>query len=151
MNKFAKRLRALFHRRQLDRDLEDELAFHVAMNEQQGADPATARRRFGNAAALREKCRELWAFTAVEAWWQDIRFATRTIRNNPLVTATAVVALGLGIGANTTVFTVVSSALRFDMAVDHIERLVALHPGEGMATPMRTRRGRSTSSTCVTK
>jgi predicted permease len=133
MNRFAKRLRALFHRRQLDRDLEDELAFHVAMNEQHGADPATARRRFGNAAALQEKCRELWAFTAVEAWWQDIRFALRTIRNNPLVTVTAVVALGLGIGANTTVFTIVSSALRFDMAVDHIERLVALHPGEGMA------------------
>ena len=58
MNKFAKRLRALFHRRQLDRDLEDELAFHVAMNEQQGADAASARQRFGNATAFQEKCRE---------------------------------------------------------------------------------------------
>ena len=122
MNKFKKRLGALFHRRQLDRDLEDELAFHLAMSEQQGADPASARRRFGNTAALQEKCRELWAFTAVEAWWQDVRFALRTIGNSPLVTATAVVALGLGIGANTTVFTIVSSALKFDMAVDRIER-----------------------------
>ena len=39
MNKFAKRLRALWRRQQLDRDLEDEMAFHLAMNEQSGGDP----------------------------------------------------------------------------------------------------------------
>ena len=133
MNRFGKRLRALWHRRELDRDLEDELAFHVAMNEQQGGDPAAARRRLGNPTALKEACRELWAFATLEAWWHDLRYALRTLKNNPLVTATAIVALALGIGANTTVFTVVSSALRFDMAVDHIERLVALHPGEALA------------------
>lgn len=134
MSKFGKRMRALWRRRQLDRDLEDEMAFHLAMNEQQSGDPAAARRRLGNATALKESCRELWAFTKLEAWWQDFRYALRTLRNSPLVTATAVVALGLGIGANTTVFTIVSSALRFDMAVDHIERIVALHPGEGLAS-----------------
>jgi len=133
MNKFAKRLRALWRRRQLDRDLEDEMAFHLAMSEQNGNHPAAARRRLGNPTALKESCRDLWAFTSLEAWWQDVRFALRTLKNNPLVTATAVVALGLGIGANATIFTVVSSALRFDMGVDHIERMVTLRPGEGVA------------------
>ncbi len=60
----------------------------------------------------------------------------RTLKNSPLVTSTAIVALGLGIGANTTIFTVVNSALRFDMGVDRIERVVALHPGEGVADPV---------------
>ena len=133
MNKFVKRLRTLWRRRQLDRDLADEMAFHLAMNEQQSGDSTAARRRLGNTTALQESCRDLWAFTRLETWWQDLRYACRTLRKNPLVTATALVTLALGIGANTTVFTVVGSALRFDMGVDHVERLVVLHPGEGLA------------------
>jgi predicted permease len=133
MNKFTKRLWAFWHRQELDRDLEDEMAFHLAMSEQQGGDPTGARRRLGNATALKESCRELWAFAAWEAGWQDFRYALRTLKNSPLVTSTAIVALGIGIGANATIFTVVSSALRFDMGVDRIERIVALHPGEGIA------------------
>jgi hypothetical protein len=133
MNKLMKRLRALWRRRQLDRDLEDEMAFHLAMSELRSGDRSTAQRRLGNTAALKETCRDLWAFAALEAWWQDFRIALRTLKNDPLVTATAVVALGLGIGANSTVFSIVSSALRFDRGVDHIERLVMLRPGQALA------------------
>jgi putative ABC transport system permease protein len=133
MNRLRKRLRALWNRRRLDRDLEDELAFHLAMSTQQTGDPAAARRRFGNSTELKETCRDVWSFAAAEAWWHDFRSALRTLRTNPQVTATAAVALALGIGANTTVFTVVSSALGFDMGVDHVERLVALHPGAAAA------------------
>jgi hypothetical protein len=103
------------------------------MNERQSGDPTAARRHLGNTTALKESCRDLWTFTRFEAWWQDFRHAFRTLRNNPLVTTTAVVALALGIGANTTVFTIVSSALRFDMGIDHVERLVTLRPGEALA------------------
>ena len=133
MNRLLKRFRALVRRRQLDRDLEDEMAFHLAMSARKSGDPAAAQRRLGNATALKETCRDLWTFASLEACWQDVRSALRTLKNNPLVTSTAVVALALGIGANTTVFTVVNSALQFDMGVDHIERLVALHPGEAAA------------------
>ena len=126
MSKLAKRLRALLYRERLDRDLADEMTFHLAMNAEHGGRP------FGNPTAFREACRDLWSFQTLEAWWQDFRFALRTLKNSPLVTATAIVALALGIGANTTVFTVVTSALDFDMGVDHIERMVALQPGEGL-------------------
>jgi hypothetical protein len=67
----------------------------------------------------------------VASMLQDLRYALRTLKNNRLITVAAIVALALGVGAKATVFTVVSSALRFDMGVDHVERMVVLHPGEG--------------------
>jgi MacB-like periplasmic core domain len=131
MNRFRKRLRALWRRKQLDRDLEDELAFHLALKSGETGDPAGARRQFGNPAAYRDACRDLWLFTALETWRQDLRYALRTLRRNPTVTWLSILALALGIGSNTTVFTVVSSALSFHMGVDHIERLVVVTAGEG--------------------
>ncbi|HTQ58252.1 MAG TPA: ABC transporter permease [Bryobacteraceae bacterium] len=128
-----KRLGALWHRRRLDRDLQDELAFHLAMSEGQTGDPGVACRRLGNVTALKETTRDLWSFAFLESCWHDFRSAMRTLRANPQLTAVAALALGLGLGANTTVFTVVSSALSFDMGVDHVERMVALHPGPGAA------------------
>jgi predicted permease len=132
MNRFAKRLRALLRRKQLDRDLEDELSFHLAMKTEASGDPSTVRREFGNVSALKETCRELWVFTALERWWQDLRYAVRALAKSPTVTWVAVVALALGIGSNTTVFTVVSSALSFNMGVDHLERVVFITAGDGI-------------------
>lgn len=86
MRKFTKRLRALWRRRQLDRDLEDELSFHVAVSAEESGDLSIARRRLGNFAAVKENCRDLWAFTSLESWWQDPRHAFRTLASNPLVT-----------------------------------------------------------------
>ncbi len=126
MNRFLKRMRALWRRPKLDRDLEDELRFHHEMQVEEGIDASTARLHFGNPTSLKEASRDLWAFTWIETLWQDIRYAARTLLNSPGFTIVAVVALGLGIGANTTVYTVVSSALAFSMGVDHIERLVSI-------------------------
>src|ERR1700693_1023383 len=124
MNKFAKKFRTLWRRRQLDHDLDRELQFHLEMKAEESGDPWEARRRLGNPTLLKEVCRELWTFTYLESCWQDLRYALRTLANHPGVTIVAVLALALSIGANTTVFTVVSSALSFDMGVDHIERMV---------------------------
>jgi predicted permease len=128
MSKLAKRLRALWLRRRLDRDLEDELAFHAAMSAEKSGDLTAARRRLGNLAALKESCRDLWAFTRLESWWQDLRYAVATLAANPMITGAAIIALALGIGANATVYTVISSALNFDMGVNHVERLVTILP-----------------------
>src|SRR5579871_3950827 len=64
--------------------------------------------------------------TLIETFWQAVRYAFRTLASNRGVTIVSVLALSLGIGANTTVYTVISSALGFDSGVDEIERLVIL-------------------------
>ena len=70
------RLLALLRRRRLERDLDDELAFHLAMREADyehgGAAPAAARdaavRRFGNVTYLKEQCRDMWTFHPLETF-----------------------------------------------------------------------------------
>jgi hypothetical protein len=108
----------LLHRRRLDHDLEEELRFHLEMS----GNP----RRFGNATRIKETCRDLWSFVFLESLWQDFRYALRMLHKSPGVTTAAVAALALGIGANTTVYTIVSRALNFDIGIDQPERLVTI-------------------------
>lgn len=67
------------------------------------------------------------SFPFLEGWWRDASYARRTLGKNPGFVIVAVVALALGIGANTTVFTVIGKALSFDLGVDHVERIVFLN------------------------
>ena len=92
-SRFLKRLGFLARRRQLDRDLEDELAFHLDMQAADTGGVPEARRRFGNPTALKETCRELWTFTLLETCWQDIRYALRTLAKAPAFTIAAIAAL----------------------------------------------------------
>src|SRR5258708_36267377 len=85
------RLKALLWRRRLDRDLDEELRFHIAMREQKnigqglpvGEAHLAASRRFGNVSSFREACREMWTLGSVEIFGQDLRYALRTLRNRP--------------------------------------------------------------------
>src|ERR1700691_2337719 len=88
------RVKALVKRRRLDRDLEEELRFHLEMREEksraegiaQEDAPAAARRRFGNVTLLKEVCREMWTFSSVETLWQDVRFGARMLAKAPVLT-----------------------------------------------------------------
>jgi hypothetical protein len=123
------RLRALLLRRRLDNDLEDELAFHVGQREAQlrdggNADPARAARlRFGNASRLREECRELWTFAAMERFWADVKYAHASFSRNPGFTAMVVLTLALGIGTNAAVFSVVRAVLLRPLPYSESDRL----------------------------
>ena len=101
-------------------ELNEELEFHLAMreqwNEDRGMPAATARRdarlRFGNANLWRERMREIDWITLPQSVLQDVRYGLRTIRRNARFTAVAVIALAIGIGINTTVFTGYKGLLR---------------------------------------
>jgi hypothetical protein len=95
------RIKALFRRRRLDRDLDDELQFHLAMREQKLAEdgvPAeeahyTARRQFGNETTAKEMNREMWTFRLLETVGQVVRYGLRQLRCSPGFTAVVIVTL----------------------------------------------------------
>ena len=134
LNKTWLRIRSLINRRQLDRDLEDELNFHLAMRKEklqaEGLNPDAAhfasRKRFGNPTLVQEACRETWGFAWVENLWQDIRYAARTLRKNPGFTTVVVLTIALGIGASTAVFSVVDPLLFRRLPYPQDEQLVSV-------------------------
>jgi predicted permease len=94
----------------------------------------TARREFGNVTLVEERSREVWHWPAFESLLADLKFAFRRLRKSPGFAATVLLTLAIGIGANTTVFSVVNGVLLKPLPYPDPERLVALWlnaPGAG--------------------
>ena len=122
-NSFAHRLRVLLNRRRLDRDLEDELAFHLAMrNDGQSRERAA----FGSVLRVKEQAREVWTFASLEAILQDVRFAARSWRRSPSMALVTAATLACGIAAANTTFAIVNGALIRGLHFAQPERLVHL-------------------------
>jgi len=122
LKSFRVRVKTLVRRRQLEADLDDELAFHKAMRESNRT--AEDIRRFGNVTQLKEQCREQWTFPRVESILDDVRYALRRVGIAPAFSVITILIMGLGIGSNTAIFSLMDAAMLRSLPVRHPEELV---------------------------
>jgi putative ABC transport system permease protein len=128
------RIANAFRGGRVDRDLADELEFHIDARIEElvrGGMPLRqaqrqARRHFGNALALRESSREAKLVPWLESLVQDVRFGARVLLKNRATTAAAMVSLSLALGACTAAFALIDALILRPLPVYQPERLVYL-------------------------
>jgi predicted permease len=137
------RLRSLIdgiaRRRRFEDDMRAEMLFHVQARADEltanGLSPAEAERRarmeFGTVDAIEDDCRQSRGLRVIDTTGQDLRYAFRLMRRTPGFTAAAILSLALGIGANTTIFTLVDAVMLRTLPVSRPHELVFLAHGNG--------------------
>jgi len=126
-----RRLQSTVRQNRFDQDLADEIQLHLELRAQKLRESGltardaelAARRRFGRSIAIVEESRDAGAFVWADAFRQDVRYAVRTLGRASGFTAAAVLTLALGIGANTTMFSVMNGTLRQPVPFPEAERL----------------------------
>jgi putative ABC transport system permease protein len=128
-----------------ERELDEEITLHIEMRaselEQDGMTRedalARARREFGSTLRVKEETRAAWQFR----WWEetrsDLSYAARALRRSPAFAAAGIFSLGLGIGANTTIFSLTMEFLFSEPSARNPEVLAAMRVGGNSHAHMR--------------
>ncbi len=127
--------RAVTRRAAVERELDEEMRFHLEMEERHrqrgGLDAAAARtatlRDFGGVARLKDECRDSWGVRLIDDLRHDLAFAARTLRKAPSFTLVVVITLALGIGANSAIFSAVENVLLAPLPYAGGDRLLHVH------------------------
>ena len=128
------KLRNHFRDDALSKDIRREMQFHLAERADdleasgmtQAAAQREARRRFGSLAYQGERTRERDLFAWLDALIADTRYAFRSLKAAPAFATVAILSLGLGIGANTAIFSIIDALVLKSLPVNHPEELVAV-------------------------
>jgi len=135
VERFRMAMLMLFRRKaeteRLNRELEFHLEQQIAENVAKGMQPEEARmaalRLFGNPTVLRDEARSSWSWNWLEGLWRDARYGLRTLLRSPSFSATAILVMALGIGASTSLFTIVRSVLLKPLPFREPDKLVMVY------------------------
>src|SRR5262245_63540192 len=119
LSKLRTTLRAMLGKSEIERELDEELRYHIEQQTEQnirlGMNPEEARvaalKAFGGVEQAKEHSRDARGVRWIEDLWQDMRYGSRMLVKSPGFTLVAVITLGLGIGVNTTIFSAMESLI----------------------------------------
>lgn len=135
MPRFLRKLAWFIQRNRKESELRDELQFHLEEEAEERRSQGlsnehayyAARRDLGNISVLKEDTRSTWSWMYFEQFFQDLRYAARTMARNKAFTALVALSLALGIGANTAIFSFMDAVLLRSLPVSDPASLVLLN------------------------